>query len=103
MRLRHIVTKYSDHINVPVYMLEEDYRSPEENEKGDKPAPKQEVVNRATALWTISKSDIEDEAYKEFYKHVAHDFEDPLIWSHNRVEGGFKDTTLLLYSCASAF
>ena len=103
MRLRHIVTKYSDHINLPVYMLEEDYRSPEDKEKGDKPAPKLEVVNRATALWTLPKSDIEEEAYKEFYKHVAHDFEDPLIWSHNRVEGKFEYTTLLYIPARAPF
>ena len=105
LRLRHIVTKYSDHINVPVKMLEEDYsdieESPEEakedqaSEKAKSKELKEEVVNRANALWTLPKSEIDDEAYSEFYKHVAHDFEDPLTWSHNRVEGKYEYITLL--------
>lgn len=86
IRLRHIVSKYSDHINVPVIM---------EKEIGEGEASEEEVVNRATALWITPKSEIEDEAYIEFYKHVAHDFEDPLIWSHNKVEGKFEYITLL--------
>jgi len=91
LRLRHIVTKYSDHINVPVKMKVENYGSEENNTTPNE----EEVVNRANALWTLSKSDIEDEAYCEFYKHVAHDYEDPLLWAHNRVEGKLEYTTLL--------
>jgi len=100
LRLRHIVAKYSDHINVPVYMFKEAY-----GEEGDKTdaSKDEEVVNRATALWTLSKGDIEDEAYIEFYKHVAHDFEDPLIWSHNKVEGKFEYTTLLFIPSRAPF
>lgn len=104
LRLRHIVTKYSDHINVPVMMQVEDYHHGDEAEKDKKKAePEEEIVNRATALWTLPKGDISDQEYSEFYKHVAHDFEDPLIWSHNRVEGKFEYTTLLYIPSRAPF
>ena len=83
-RLRNLVKKYSDHISFPVVMKSE---SEEEGEY--------ETVNDATALWTLSRSEIKDEEYKEFYKHIAHDFEDPLTWSHNKVEGKLDYTSLL--------
>ena len=86
-RLRNLVKKYSDHISFPVIMKSE---SEEEGEKG-----KDETVNDATALWTLPRTEIKDEEYKEFYKHIAHDFEDPLTWSHNRVEGKLDYTSLL--------
>ena len=86
-RLRNLVKKYSDHISFPVVMKSE---SEEEGEKG-----KEETVNDATALWTLSRSEIKDEEYKEFYKHISHDFEDPLTWSHNKVEGKLDYTSLL--------
>jgi len=86
-RLRHLVKKYSDHISFPVVMKSE---SEEEGEKG-----KDETVNDATALWTLPRSEIKDEEYKEFYKHISHDFEDPLTWSHNKVEGKLDYTSLL--------
>ncbi|MCR8915467.1 molecular chaperone HtpG [Marinobacter panjinensis] len=86
-RLRNLVKKYSDHISFPVVMKSE---SEEESEKG-----KYETVNDATALWTLSRSEIKDEEYKEFYKHISHDFEDPLTWSHNKVEGKLDYTSLL--------
>ena len=86
-RLRHLVKKYSDHISFPVVMKSE---SEEEGEQG-----KDETVNDATALWTLSRSEIKDAEYKEFYKHISHDFEDPLTWSHNRVEGKLDYTSLL--------
>jgi len=86
-RLRSLVKKYSDHISFPVVMKSE---SEEEGEKGE-----YETVNDATALWTLSRSEIKDEEYKEFYKHIAHDFEDPLTWSHNKVEGKLDYTSLL--------
>ncbi|MEP4391416.1 molecular chaperone HtpG, partial [Marinobacter sp.] len=86
-RLRNLVKKYSDHISFPVLMKSE---SEEEGEKGE-----YETVNDATALWTLSRSEIKDEEYKEFYKHIAHDFEDPLTWSHNKVEGKLDYTSLL--------
>jgi molecular chaperone HtpG len=97
-RLRTIVGKYSDHINIPVKMnIEEEVES---EAKDGKEAEKtktirEEVVNKATALWTVPKSDLSDEEYQEFYKHVAHDFDDALAWAHNRVEGKLEYTTLL--------
>ncbi len=87
LRVESLVGKYSDHIEFPVTLAagEDEPRS----------------VNAATALWTRSRSDIEDEEYREFYKHLSHDFGDPLLWSHNRVEGK-RDYTSLLYIPATA-
>lgn len=82
-RLRTIIRKYSDHIGVPILMPKE----------GDEEG--METVNTAKALWTRSRTDISEDEYKEFYKHVAHDFEDPLAWSHNRVEGKIDYTSLV--------
>lgn len=93
-RLRNIITKYSDHINLPIMMHK--MVTAEENEPVAK-ATEWEVVNRATALWVLPKNTITDEQYKEQYKHIAHDFEDPLIWAHNQVEGGNLDYISLLY------
>jgi molecular chaperone HtpG len=91
-RLRNIVRRYSDHIGVPVRMLSQ----PSPGEEGEEaPAPEFEAVNSAQALWTRSRSDVEDSEYQEFYKHISHDFEDPLAWSHNRVEGKFEYTSLV--------
>jgi molecular chaperone HtpG len=96
-RLRGIVTKYSDHISTPVQMYKDEV--PEsEGEDGEKtPAipGEWESINRATALWTRDKSELSDEEYKEFYKHVSHDWEDPLSWGHNKVEGKTEYTSLL--------
>lgn len=92
-RLRNIIKKYSDHITFPVRMLEQQFAEPEEGE--EKKDPEWEVVNAASALWARPKSEIEAEEYKEFYKSVCHDFEDPLAWSHNRVEGKYEYTSLL--------
>ncbi|MEG3759342.1 molecular chaperone HtpG [Pseudoalteromonas carrageenovora] len=96
-RLRSIVTKYSDHISTPVQMYKPEV--PEsEGEDGEKiPAvpDEWESINRATALWTRDKSELSDEEYKEFYKHVSHDWEDPLSWAHNKVEGKTEYTSLL--------
>ena len=86
-KLRSLVKKYSDHISFPVVMKSE---SEEEDKKGE-----EETVNDATALWTLPRTEIKDEEYKEFYKHIAHDFEDPLTWSHNKVEGKLDYTSLL--------
>lgn len=97
-RLRSLVRKYSDHISLPVIM-EKEAAPVEEGEA--LAAPEDETVNSATALWTCSKSDISEDEYKEFYKHVSHDFQDPLKWSHNRVEGKL-DYTSLLYVPAHA-
>jgi len=85
-RVRSIIHKYSDHISLPILMYKLD-------DKGDK-TDETESVNKASALWSRPRSEITDEEYKEFYKHVAHDFEDPLGWLHNRVEGTQSYTTL---------
>jgi len=100
-RLRSVIKKYSDHISLPVKMLEQVAAQPEAD--GDTEAaeevpakePQYEAVNTATALWTRSRSDIKDEEYQEFYKHVSHDYGDALSWSHNRVEGKLDYTSLL--------
>ena len=93
-RLKSIVRKYSDHIGVPVVMpAESDGDKDSEDEEAGSAA--EEVVNSATALWTRSRSEVNDDEYKEFYKHVSHDFEDPLAWSHNRVEGRLEYTSLV--------
>jgi molecular chaperone HtpG len=94
-RLKSIISKYSDHIPLPVKMRKED-------DKG-KPTDEWEVVNKASALWARSKSEISDEEYKEFYKHVSHDFQDPLIWTHNRVEGKQEYTSLLYIPSKAPF
>ena len=95
-RLRNIIHTYSDHISLPITMVKESTASEDEDkdEKKDK-APEIEVVNKASALWTRPKNEIKEEEYKEFYKHIAHDFEEPLVWSHNKVEGSLSYTTLL--------
>jgi molecular chaperone HtpG len=83
-RLRTIIHKYSDHISLPIQMKSEDADKDE-----------YETVNSASALWARPKSEIGDDEYKEFYKHVAHDFEEPLAWTHNHVEGKQSYTSLL--------
>ncbi|GAB6260033.1 molecular chaperone HtpG [Photobacterium sp. 53610] len=90
-RLRNIISKYSDHIGIPVLM-----ETAERDEEGNETGKQWEQVNKAQALWTRSKSEISDEEYQEFYKHVSHDYAEPLSWSHNRVEGQ-QDYTSLLY------
>lgn len=95
-RLRSIIKKYSDHISLPIVMPKESYG--EDKEEGE---PTEETVNTATALWTRSRSEVTDDEYKEFYKHISHDFSDPVKWSHNRVEGKL-DYTSLLYLPAKA-
>ena len=95
-RLRSVISKFSDHISMPVMMLKEIFDAGEEDEDGEKEAePELEQVNTGTALWMRSKSEIKDEEYSEFYKHIAHDFEEPLAKSHNRVEGTNEYTSLL--------
>lgn len=99
-RIKSIVKKYSDHIAIPVIMQSDPVPAAE----GEEPkAPEDEVVNKATALWTRSKTEITDEEYKEFYKHVSHDFQDPLTYSHNKVEGKLDYTTLLYIPAAAPF
>ena len=91
-RLRSIIKKYSDHITFPVRMLEQVFA--EEGEEEPK-TPELETINSTKALWTRSKSEISDEEYQDFYKQVCHDFEEPMAWSHNRVEGRYEYTSLL--------
>ena len=97
-RLRTIVRKYSDHITLPILMKEEEW---DKDNSVYRTTGKDETVNQASALWARSKSDITEEQYHEFYKHVAHDFEVPLSYSHNKVEGR-KEFTQLLYIPARA-
>ena len=89
-RLREIIGKYSDHIGLPVEMLTKEY-----DDEGKEIGEKWEKINKSDALWTRSKNDISDEEYKEFYKHLSHDFADPLLWTHNKVEGNQEYTSLL--------
>ena len=90
-RIRHLVTKYSDHVSIPVYL-----KNDVEKDNDVENISEWDQVNQATALWTRPRSEITDEEYTEFYKHVAHDFEDPMTWSHHKVEGK-TDYTGLLY------
>lgn len=97
--LRSIIHKYSDHICWPIMMKKSADLSEEENK--EKKTDEFEAVNKATALWTLQKSEISDDDYKALYKHISHDFQDPLIWSHNHVEGK-QDYISLLYIPAKA-
>ncbi|HFC29598.1 MAG TPA: molecular chaperone HtpG, partial [Oceanospirillales bacterium] len=100
-RLKSIIKKYADHIPVPIYMLEtKEVESEGEEKEDDKDKEKATVtqwvqVNRAKALWTLPKSEITDEDYKEFYKTISNDWNEPLTWSHNQVEGKYEYTSLL--------
>ncbi len=98
-RLRSLIKKYSDHIAVPVYLPQEVDSEDEEGEKKKLP----EAVNQAQAMWTRSKSDLNDEDYVEFYKHVSHDWNEPLTWMHNRVEGKLDYTSLLYIPSKAPF
>ncbi len=91
-RLKAIIRKYSDHISLPIQMLKEEWDS---ETKAMKTGTELETVNQANALWTRNKNDITDEQYREFYKHISHDFNDPLIWTHNKVEGRTEYNQLL--------
>ena len=91
-KLREVLRRYSDHISLPIQMLKEEWDS----EKSEQVKSLEwETVNQASALWARAKSEVTDEQYKEFYKHIAHDFEDPLAWTHNHVEGRSEYTQLL--------
>jgi molecular chaperone HtpG len=99
-RLRTIVKKYADHISLPVKMIKEDFGEEDKKKKKEKEF---EVVNSAKALWTRPRTELKDEEYKEFYKHVSHDFSDPLEWSHNKVEGKLEYTSLLYLPTKAPF
>ncbi|WP_338518091.1 molecular chaperone HtpG [Alteromonas gracilis] len=104
-RLRSIVSKYSDHISIPVQMWKDEVPESEgpDGEKIEAQPGEWEVVNKATALWTREKSDISAEEYNEFYKHISHDFTDPLAWAHNKVEGKTEYTSLLYIPSKAPF
>jgi molecular chaperone HtpG len=105
-RIRSIVKKYADHISIPVLMLKEQAAAPQdgnEEETAKDAVPEYEAVNLAEALWTRPRKELKDEDYKEFYKHVSHDFEDPVTWSHNRVEGKLEYTSLLYVPSRAPF
>ena len=104
-RLRSIVSKYSDHISIPVKMWKKEVPESEgpDGEKIPAQPGEWELVNKATALWTREKSDISDDEYKEFYKHISHDFTDPLAWAHNKVEGKTEYTSLLYIPSKAPF
>jgi molecular chaperone HtpG len=95
-KLKSIIGKYSDHIALPILMRKEEWKEGEEGKGGEHVLTDEwETVNKATALWSRPKKDITPEQYQEFYKAISHDFEDPLAWSHNRVEGASEYTQLL--------
>ncbi|MEY1660593.1 molecular chaperone HtpG [Isoalcanivorax beigongshangi] len=99
-RLKELVRKYSDHVAIPVMMRDE----PAKTEDGEPPAePGWSQANAATALWTRNKSEVSDEEYQEFYKHLSHDFNDALSWSHNRVEGKLDYSSLLFIPAKAPF
>ena len=98
-RLRNIIKKYSDHIALPIELPKEQAAA----EGEEAPAPEWEVVNRASALWTRPRTEIKDEEYQEFYKHIAHDYENPLSWSHNKVEGKLEYSSLLYVPARAPF
>ena len=94
--LETAITKYSDHIAVPVYLWKEKTaETPKEGEKPAAPVFEWVQVNDAKALWTIAPRDVKDEQYKEFYRHLTQAYDDPLVWSHNKVEGELEYTSLL--------
>ncbi|MEM7207380.1 MAG: molecular chaperone HtpG [Pseudomonadota bacterium] len=96
-RLRSVIKKYSDHITFPVKMLKA------AGEDDDEKTVEWETVNAASAMWTRAKSEISDDEYKEFYKQVCHDYQDPMVWSHNRVEGKYEYTSLLYIPSRAPF
>ncbi|WP_447802181.1 molecular chaperone HtpG [Pseudomonas serbica] len=98
-RLRNIIKKYSDHIALPIELPKEVAAV----EGEEKPAVEWETVNRASALWTRPRTEVKDEEYQEFYKHIAHDFENPLSWSHNKVEGKLEYSSLLYVPARAPF
>ena len=104
-KIKQVIGKYSDHISLPILMEKEEWK---ESEKEGEPGAmvktgEWETVNKASALWTRPKKDITDEQYQEFYKAISHDYENPLTWSHNRVEGNTEYTQLLYIPAKAPF
>ena len=102
-RLREIITKYSDHISFPIIMDKDDVKDGVVDKDKDKIESGEDTVNSATALWTRNKKEIKNEEYNEFYKHIGHDFEDPLAHTHNKVEGKLEYTSLLYIPSRAPF
>lgn len=104
-RLREIITKYSDHISFPIIMDKDDVKDGvvDKDKDKDKIESGEDTVNSATALWTRNKKEIKNEEYNEFYKHIGHDFEDPLAHTHNKVEGKLEYTSLLYIPSQAPF
>ena len=104
-RLRSIVRKYSDHVSIPILMPGEGKAdgADEDGDPGKDDGNDEETINAATAMWTRNKSELGDDDYKGFYKHVAHDFEDPLAWVHSRVEGNLEYSLLLFVPARAQF
>ncbi len=95
-KVKSIIAKYSDHISLPILMQKEEWKEGENDQPGEMVSTDEwETVNKASALWTRAKKDITPEQYEDFYKAISHDFEAPLTWSHNRVEGSTEYTQLL--------
>ena len=95
-QVKNIVNKYSDHISLPIQMLKEEWKEGKDNQPGEMVTTGEwETINKANAIWSRAKKDVTPEQHHEFYKQISHDFEPPLTWSHNRVEGGTEYTQLL--------
>ncbi len=103
-KLKSVIAKYSDHISLPILMEKEEWKDGENDQPGDMVKTGEwEAVNKASALWTRPKKDITAEQYQEFYKAISHDHENPLTWSHNRVEGNTEYTQLLYIPAKAPF
>ncbi|MCC2673666.1 MAG: molecular chaperone HtpG [Ramlibacter sp.] len=103
-KLKSIINRYSDHIALPILMRKEEWKEGQDGQPGEHVLSDEwETVNQATALWARAKKDITPEQYKEFYKAISHDYEDPLAWSHNRVEGSTEYTQLLYIPARAPF
>ena len=103
-KLKSIINKYSDHIALPILMRKEEWKEGENDQPGEMVVTDEwETINKASALWTRPKKDISDEQHAEFYKAISHDFEPPLAWSHNKVEGSTEYTQLLYLPSKAPF
>lgn len=102
-RLQSLIKKYSDHIAIPVFLPQEVASEAAEGEGETETKRIPQAINQAQALWTRAKGDIKDEEYKEFYKHVSHDWNEPLLWAHNKVEGTLDYTSLLYIPSKAPF
>ncbi|MGE8493107.1 molecular chaperone HtpG [Comamonas sp.] len=103
-KLKEVIAKYSDHISLPILMEKEEWKEGENAQPGEMAKTGEwETVNKASALWTRAKKDITPEQYQDFYKAISHDYEDPLTWSHNRVEGNTEYTQLLYIPAKAPF